>query len=231
MLAASILIRVPFGISIRRNGAIIYVYIYIGEYAGARAYATHCSYNALLDPSAFYTLLCCSAVVCYGFLMPCRSAPSERLCYERSICSALCLTYTVCWNVGYAYILQHCLRYIRVSNPKYTQMMWWLVLFIHFIANQKNKNQDLHEHQNLCECLRKFLSIPHHTKCFSIHIMGRVLTPFLLQLLLLLLFVRTYIYSPCRFSWILAIDIFLGRQNSNLDVLFPFVSCLRFSFR
>lgn len=52
MLAASILIRALFGISISENGAIIY--IYICKYAGARAYATHCSYNALLDSSVLY---------------------------------------------------------------------------------------------------------------------------------------------------------------------------------
>lgn len=78
---------------------------------------------------------------------------------------------------------------------------------------------------NVCES-----SFLYHTKWFSIHMMGRMLTPFLLQLLLLLLFVRTYIYLPCRFSWILAIDILFGRHTSNLDVLFPFVSCLRFPF-
>lgn len=161
----------------------------------------------------------------------CRSASSKRLC-TRFICSARCLAYTLCWNVGYAYILHSvfvypCLRYFVC--PILNTHRWCGSSCYSFISLRKKPTTKTYTNirifVNVCES-----SFLYHTKWFSIHMMGRMLTPFLLQLLLLLLFVRTYIYLPCRFSWILAIDILFGRHTSNLDVLSPFVSCLRFPF-
>lgn len=135
MLAASILIRVLFGISIRRKCAIIYVYIYICKHAGllacwlagARAYATHCSYSALLDSNVlnftihysmswFLNALC--VFVCIFATCELRSALSERLCHTRSICSTVCSTY-----IRTYYTLYLCVPLFTVY-PKCTQMMW-----------------------------------------------------------------------------------------------------------
>lgn len=151
-----------------------------------------------------------STVVCYGFLMSYdphteRTNSGDKCTIHAFHMFGCCVWRVVkCWIRIYntLYICMCTLVYgvpyvqssIYILTPRWCVVAWWL--FIYFIAREeKHNNQDLHEHQNLCECVYDesfFLTM--YTKRFSIHVMSRMLISFLLQLLLLLLlllFVRT----------------------------------------
>lgn len=191
------LIRVyttQFGISIRKNANIIFI-VYLYVYASARAYTTHCSYNALLDSGVLYYFpQCVYSTLFYNMLWLLLNA----LCVT---VSALGAEWILATNVLYAFpYVRHCVWRVAVYTVctgyvyMHTTYVFTVSKFIHrwcVIHSFHCKNQDLHEHQNLCECEYVYISSANHAKRFSIHVMSRMLISCLLQLLL---FVRTYIY-------------------------------------